>query len=84
MQRRWKSDGKKGDEEKTELPFNIQLFESVAQRVQKAKEEETRHAQLHQRTARGRFFATLFGRLRMMVQKQVHGTNMEYSYRRHF
>lgn len=57
MQRRWKS-----DEEKRDLPFNIQLFESVTKRVEKAKEEELRHAQMHQRTARGRFFATLFGR----------------------
>ena len=83
MQRRWKSDGKK-DEEKKDLPFNIQLFESVAQRVQKAKEEETRHAQLHQRTAQGRFFATLFGRLCIMVANLELSTDMAHSYRGRF
>lgn len=58
MQRRWKSGEE--DVEKAK-PFYPQLFESITQRVQREKEEQTRQAQQQQRTARGRFFATLFG-----------------------
>lgn len=57
VQRRWAS-GKKDDED---IPFNVQLFESITQRVQKEKEEQIKQAQMQHRTARGRFFATMFG-----------------------
>lgn len=54
MQRRWKS----GDQEK---PFYLQLNESIFDRVQKEKAEQIRIQSLQQRTARGQFFATVFG-----------------------
>jgi D-lactate dehydrogenase (cytochrome) len=79
VQRRWKSDE---GEKRPEVPFNLQLFESVTARVQKAKEEETRQAQLHQRTARGRFFATLFGNSRRYAHEQINADSMR-SYHRH-
>ncbi|KAF2246583.1 hypothetical protein BU26DRAFT_431027 [Trematosphaeria pertusa] len=55
MQRRWASEDKKNEQ----TPFHFQLFESITQRVQKEKEEQLRQAQMQNRTARGRFFATM-------------------------
>lgn len=59
MQRRWASEDKKNEQ----TPFHFQLFESITQRVQKEKEEQLRQAQMQNRTARGRFFATMTGAL---------------------
>ena len=60
MQRRWASNDKKmgKDEEK---PFYLQLNESIYERVQKEKAEQIQIQSLQQRTARGQFFATVFG-----------------------
>lgn len=59
-QRRWASDNKKlGKDE--ERPFYLQLNESIYERVQKEKAEQIRIQSLQQRTARGQFFATVFG-----------------------
>lgn len=80
VQRRWKSDD---GEKPPEVPFNLQLFESVTARVQKAKEEEIRNAQYHQRTARGRFFATLFCKYSTMAQLVECITDMFRSHLRH-
>mgnify|MGYP004549687167 CR=1 FL=1 len=58
-QRRWASNDRKGvDEDK---PFYLQLHESIYERVQKEKAEQIRIQSLQQRTARGQFFATVFG-----------------------
>jgi D-lactate dehydrogenase (cytochrome) len=42
-------------------PFYLQLNESIYERVQKEKAEQTKIQSLQQRTARGQFFATVFG-----------------------
>lgn len=78
MQRRWKSDD--GDKNQ-EVPFNLQLFESVTKRVEKARQEEIERAHLHQRTARGRFFATLFGMLDPNHVELVFLSNLPLSHR---
>jgi len=44
-----------------QTPFNFQLFESINTRVQKEKAQQIEMAALQQRTARGRFLATLTG-----------------------
>jgi hypothetical protein len=60
IQRRWASDKKElgKDEDK---PFYLQLNESIFERVQKEKAEQIKIQSLQQRTARGQFFATVFG-----------------------
>lgn len=64
LQRRWKGDsGKEGQETSGQTPFNFQLFESINTRVQKEKAQQIEMAALQQRTARGRFFATVTGML---------------------
>jgi hypothetical protein len=59
-QRRWASEKKEmgKDEDK---PFYLQLNESIYERVQKEKAEQIKIQSLQQRTARGQFFATVFG-----------------------
>jgi len=44
-----------------EKPFYLQLNESIYERVQKEKAEQIQIQSLQQRTARGQFFATVFG-----------------------
>jgi D-lactate dehydrogenase (cytochrome) len=44
-----------------EKPFYLQLNESIYERVQKEKAEQIKIQSLQQRTARGQFFATVFG-----------------------
>ena len=58
--RRWASEKKEmgKDEDK---PFYLQLNESIYERVQKEKAEQIKIQSLQQRTARGQFFATVFG-----------------------
>jgi hypothetical protein len=46
------------DEEK---PFYLQLNETIFERVQREKAEQIKIQSLQQRTARGQFFATVFG-----------------------
>jgi hypothetical protein len=61
-QRRWASNS--NDNKPTadgERPFYLQLNESIYERVQKEKAEQIQIQSLQQRTARGRFFATVFG-----------------------
>ncbi|PVI08376.1 FAD-binding domain-containing protein [Periconia macrospinosa] len=54
-QKRWKSD----DENDKPTPFNFQLYESVAKRIEREKAEQLREQNYTARTARGRFFATV-------------------------
>jgi D-lactate dehydrogenase (cytochrome) len=64
QQRRWASNS--NDNKPTadgERPFYLQLNESIYERVQKEKAEQIQIQSLQQRTARGRFFATVFGTL---------------------
>lgn len=60
MQRRWKSVKKDKD---LDIPFHLQIYESVHKRVQREREEEERRARFHQGTVRGRAFGTAFGML---------------------
>lgn len=55
-QQRWASEKKGGEGEK---PFYHQLQESIYDRVQKEKAEQYKIQMLQQRTARGRFWATV-------------------------
>lgn len=59
-QKRWASDENKVGKD-GEKPFYLQLNESIFERVQKEKAEQIRIQSLQQRTARGQFFATVFG-----------------------
>lgn len=59
-QRRWASERKPMGRE-DEKPFYLQLNESIYERVQKEKAEQIQIQSLQQRTARGQFFATVFG-----------------------
>lgn len=65
VQRRWASDDKKSPE--GDRPFYLQLQESIYERVQKEKGEQYKIQSLQQRTARGQFFATVFGNLRQYL-----------------
>jgi len=56
-QRRWASE--KGKDDKRQ-PFYPQLFESIAARVQREKEEQQELIVNQQRTARGHYVATIF------------------------
>lgn len=58
-QRRWASEENRGEDKGR--PFYLQLNESIYERVQKEKEEQIKIQSLQQRTARGQFFATVFG-----------------------
>jgi D-lactate dehydrogenase (cytochrome) len=60
VQRRWASDDKKADGD-GEKPFYFQLQETIYERVQKEKAEQMRVVSMQQRTARGEYFATIFG-----------------------
>lgn len=62
--RRWASDDKKRASGDGEKPFYLQLHESIYERVQREKAEQIKIQSLQQRTARGQFFATIFGRMR--------------------
>ncbi|PSN71699.1 FAD-binding domain-containing protein [Corynespora cassiicola Philippines] len=57
IQRRWASDKK---DKNGDVPFNVQLFESIHKRVEKEKEDLIEQARFQQRTALGRFFGSLF------------------------
>jgi D-lactate dehydrogenase (cytochrome) len=59
-QKRWASEKKEMGKEE-DKPFYLQLNESIYERVQKEKAEQTKIQSLQQRTARGQFFATVFG-----------------------
>lgn len=56
-QKRWASNGNK----EKEAPFYMQLQESIQDRVQKEKAEQLAIQSLQQRTARGKFWATITG-----------------------
>lgn len=71
-QRRWAS-GKKPMGTEDEKPFYLQLNESIYERVQKEKAEQIQIQSLQQRTARGQFFATVFGTHLSFLLK--HGAN---------
>ena len=59
-QRRWASEKNRMGKD-DEKPFYLQLNESIYERVQKEKAEQIQIQSLQQRTARGQFFATVFG-----------------------
>lgn len=59
-QRRWTSEKNRMGKD-DEKPFYLQLNESIYERVQKEKAEQIQIQSLQQRTARGQFFATVFG-----------------------
>ena len=63
QQRRWASNNNNDNKPTAdgERPFYLQLNESIYERVQKEKAEQIQIQSLQQRTARGRFFATVFG-----------------------
>jgi D-lactate dehydrogenase (cytochrome) len=60
-QKRWASNKDQKPVPDGERPFYLQLQESIQERVQKEKAEQLQIQSLQQRTARGRFWATLTG-----------------------
>jgi D-lactate dehydrogenase (cytochrome) len=64
-QKRWaSSDGGEGHEKRPKKgmsDFHAGLFESITARVEKEKVQQAQQAEMHQRTGRGRFFATVTG-----------------------
>jgi D-lactate dehydrogenase (cytochrome) len=60
-QKRWASNRDQKPGPDGERPFYLQLQESIQERVQKEKAEQLAIQSLQQRTARGKFWATLTG-----------------------
>ncbi|KAF2637414.1 FAD-binding domain-containing protein [Massarina eburnea CBS 473.64] len=57
IQKRWKSENEKKD--LPDIPFHLQLFESVAARVEREKQEQLKMVEMTQRSARSNFLATM-------------------------
>lgn len=60
-QKRWASSRDQKPVPDGERPFYLQLQESIQERVQKEKAEQLQIQSLQQRTARGKFWATVTG-----------------------
>ena len=60
-QKRWASKKNQEPVPDGERPFYLQLQESIQERVQKEKAEQIQIQSLQQRTARGKFWATVTG-----------------------
>lgn len=60
-QKRWASSKDQKPVSDGERPFYLQLQESIQERVQKEKAEQLQIQSLQQRTARGKFWATITG-----------------------
>lgn len=61
-QKRWASSREQKPTGPNDQPFYLQLQESIQERVQKEKAEQIQIQALQQRTARGKFWATVTGR----------------------